>query len=174
MDVILTLLLCPLQVAGLKLELQAERSERERQTTKAALKSEELRDVRTSLDKSLRTVGEDAGNLRTMLGKSLRRIDKYTETTRKVQPMTVSDLDTDQSNLDEEFLKANGNHSTKVDQSPNHFRRSSANLRTRRSLGKSPEKIVHQNGVDADVTNGHSEADLSPTRRIRRSRKSIN
>lgn len=141
------------------------------------MKSEELRDVRTSLDKSLHTVGEDATNLRTMLGKSLRRIDKYTESTRKGQPMSVSDLETDHSNVDDEVAKVNGNHSNNNEQTPkNHHRKASGNLRTRRSLGKSPEKAIHQNGTNLVVTNGHSDSqsDHSPTRRFRRARKSIN
>lgn len=164
-----------LQIADLKLELNAERNEREKETNKAAMKTEELRDVRTSLDKSLRTVGEDASNLRTMLGKSLRKIDKYTESSRKGQPMAVSDLETEQSTADEEFRTLNGNYSTHSDESPkNHVRRSSGNLRARRSLGKSPEKVVIHNGTDSNLTNGHNDIDLSPTRRMRRTRKSIN
>jgi len=154
-----------------------ERSERERQSTKAAVKSEELRDVRESLDKSLRTVGEDATNLRTMLGKSLRRIDKYTESNRKGQPLSVSDLETDQSNIDDEIIKVNGHQPANDEQTTKyHHRKASGGLRTRRSLGKSPEKVAHQNGSNGVVANGYSDSleEQSPTRRFRRPRKSIN
>lgn len=158
----------------MKIELREEQGEKEWHMTKAALKTEELREVRSSLDKSLRTVGEDASNLRSMLGKSLRKIDKYSSGSRKGQSpsQSTTDVDTEQSNPDEEILQINGENSPKIiPSSKNH--RQSASGRSRKSLGKSPEKAKYVNGNDLVVTNGYAE-DHSPTRRIRRARKPLN
>jgi hypothetical protein len=155
--------------------LKEEHGEKERHMAKASLKSEELREVRSSLNKSLRTVGEDASNLRTMLGKSLRKIDKYSTASRNGQsPIhSTTDVDTEQSNPDEEILQVNGEHSPKIGQSPkNHRRSASGSIRSRRLVGTSPEKVKHLNGTDSVIMNGHAE-DQSPTRRYRRIRKSV-
>lgn len=174
------------QVAVLKRELQNEREEKAMESNKAAIKSDEIREVRQSLGKSLQAVEEDANNLRSMLGKSLRKIDRYTEAIRRNEippPSTDTDASTvdayprqqiDQTSEEAKYLRS----SKRRTRSASH-----TNLRERsRTHGvpssiRTPSSDVIGNNLKVD----HEDLALelapelqSPLRRYRRSRKSVN
>lgn len=156
------------------------------QTNKAAVKSDEIREVRQSLGKSLQAVEEDASNLRSMLGKSLRKIDRYTEAIRRNEepaPSTDTEGSTvdaytrqpiDRSSEDAKYLRS----SKRRTRSASH-----TNLKERdRTIGVSPsarapssEIIVNNSDmVREDLAPEVSPDIQSPLRRYRRARKSVN
>ena len=174
------------QVSVLKNELQNEREEKKIQTSKAAVKSDEIREVRQSLGKSLQAVEEDANNLRSMLGKSLRKIDRYTEAIRRNEvppPTTDTDGSTvdayprqpiDRSSEEAKYLRS----SKRRTRSASHM-----NLKQRdRTLGMSPsahepssDNIINHSEVVREDLAPEVTADIqSPLRRYRRPRKSVN
>lgn len=170
----------------MKKELKTERVAKEMQASKASMKTEEIREVRTSLDKSLRTVEEDANNLRSMLGKSLRKIDRYTDAIRRgdLQSATETDGSTnDEGSVpDGDYRKSNSAKYARLVK--RHARSTSAhvNLKDRYSLGRtSPDKAVPSgvianhstvNGTDSGTDNVDLQV-ISPVRRYRKGRKSV-
>lgn len=157
------------------------------ESNKAAIKSDEIREVRQSLGKSLQAVEEDANNLRSMLGKSLRKIDRYTEAIRRNEvppPSTDTDGSTvdahprqriDQASEEAKYLRS----SKRRTRSASHM-----NLKERgRTHGvpssiRTPSSDVirnNSNKVDQDDMTLELAPELqSPLRRYRRSRKSVN
>ena len=164
-------------MAILKKDLETEKVERERQQTLAAVKTEEIREIRGSLDKSLRTVEEDANNLRGMLGKSLHKIDRYTEAIRRGEaPTTTSDTEDSAAEINGEIRK-----STRMSR---RRTRSASNvkMRDRNSLASYSNVKIASDSHHA-MTNGHSPAKdcnqrvmpqiRSPIRRYRKDRQSV-
>lgn len=163
------------QVAELKNELENERAEKMIQSNKAAIKSDEIREVRQSLGKSLLAVEEDANNLRSMLGKSLRKIDRYTDAIRRNG--TSFSADTDGSTVDE-----------KIDNTSDEARHVRSSKRRTRSVAhvnvKERDKLLDapspartapsQIIVNNSDFHRDDSAHISPLRRYRRERQSVN
>ena len=174
------------QVAVLKNELHYQREEKAKESNKAAIKSDEIREVRQSLGRSLQAVEEDANNLRSMLGKSLRKIDRYTEAIRRNEIPPPS-TDTDGSTVDVyprqqiDQVSEEGKHlrsSKRRTRSASHM-----NLKERGrthevpSLIRAPSSdVIGDNfkGDREDVTLELAPDRQSPLRRYRRSRKLVN
>ena len=174
------------QIAVLKRELQTEREEKAMESNKVAIKSDEIREVRQSLGKSLQAVEEDANNLRSMLGKSLRKIDRYTESVRRNEippPSTDTDGSTvdahprqqiDQSSEEAKHLRSSkrrtrsASHTNLKERSKTHGVSSSNRTPSSDVIGHS-SKMDHE-----DMTLELTPEIQSPIRRYRRSRKSAN
>ena len=156
------------QVADLKEDLENEREEKMIQTNKAAIKSDEIREVRQSLGKSLLAVEEDANNLRSMLGKSLRKIDRYTDAIRRNE--APQSADTDGSTVDGYIDKAS--EEAKYPLSSKRRTRSAAHSSSRTP---SSEMIVNNSDLPRGDSVPHVSPEIhSPLRRYRRGRKSVN
>ena len=148
------------------------------------MKNDEIREVRSSLDKSLRTVEEDANNLRSMLGKSLRKIDRYTDAIRRgdLQSTTETETSANETEIPDGYQRKP--HSEKYAKLvKRHARAATAHvdLNDRYSLGRSSpekmsssEKYVNYSSVDGtdSGTNGLGSHASSPVRRYRKGRKS--
>jgi len=174
------------QIAVLKRELQTEREEKAMESNKVAIKSDEIREVRQSLGKSLQAVEEDAHNLRSMLGKSLRKIDRYTEAVRRNEippPSTDTDGSTvdahprqqfDQSSEEAKYLRSSkrrtrsASHMNLKERSKTHGISPSNRMPSSDVIGLS-SKMDHE-----DMTLEFTPEIQSPLRRYRRSRKSAN
>ena len=174
------------QIAVLKRELQTEREEKALESNKVAIKSDEIREVRQSLGKSLQAVEEDANNLRSMLGKSLRKIDRYTEAVRRNEippPSTDTDGSTvdahprqqiDQS-LEEAKHPRSSNRRTRSASHTNLKERSKTHAVSSSNRTPSSDVIRHSSKMDhEDMTLELTPEIQSPLRRYRRSRKSVN
>lgn len=163
------------QVAELKNELENEREEKMIQSNKAAIKSDEIREVRQSLGKSLLAVEEDANNLRSMLGKSLRKIDRYTDAIRR-NGASLS-ADTDGSTVDAKI--DNTSDDARYVRSSKRRTRSAAHVNVKERdkfldapspARTAPSQIIVNN---SDFHRDDSEH-ISPLRRYRRERQSVN
>lgn len=170
------------QIAVLKRELQTEREEKAMESNKVAIKSDEIREVRQSLGKSLQAVEEDANNLRSMLGKSLRKIDRYTEAVRRNEIPPPS-TDTDGSTVDAHPRQQINQSSEEAKHLRSSKRRTHTNLKERSkthgvsSSNRTPSSDVigHSSKMDhEDMTLELTPEIQSPIRRYRRSRKSAN
>lgn len=157
-------------MAILKKDLETERGERERQQNLAAVKTEEIREIRGSLDKSLRTVEEDANNLRGMLGKSLHKIDRYTKAIRRGE---VPSTDTEGS-----ASELNGEHRISSRMSRRRTQSaSSVRTKTRHSNGSysnlklnSDSNHLMTNGMSPAKDSNHCRPQINvPIRRYRKS-----
>lgn len=153
-----------------------------KQTNKAAVKSDEIREVRQSLGKSLQAVEEDATNLRSMLGKSLRKIDRYTEAIRRNEEPSPS-TDTDGSTADAYNMRPS--EEAKYLRSSKRRTRSASRMNSKErdgTLGLSPSahttssEIIVKNSemIREDLAPEVSAEIQSPLRRYRGSRKSVN
>ena len=153
-----------------------------KQTNKAAVKSDEIREVRQSLGKSLQAVEEDASNLRSMLGKSLRKIDRYTEAIRRNEEPSPS-TDTDGSTV--VAYNVRPSEEAKYLRSSKRRTRSGSHMNSKerdRTLGLSPSahtttsEIIVKNSdmIREDFAPEVSAEMQSPLRRYRGSRKSVN
>ena len=176
-----------LQVSALKKELQYEREEKVLQTNKAAVKSDEIREVRHSLGKSLQAVEEDANNLRSMLGKSLRKIDRYTEAIRRNEvppPSTDTDGSTvdayprqpiDRSSEEAKYLRSSKRRTRSASHTNLKERDRTHGLSPSASQAPSSNVIVNNSEIVRDVSAPEVSAEVqSPLRRYRRARKSVN
>lgn len=178
------------QVTVLKRELLNERDEKEKQYNKVAVKSDEIREVRQSLGKSLQAVEEDANNLRSMLGKSLRKIDRYTEAIRRNEvppPSTDTDGSTvdgyprqqiDQSSEEAKYLRLAKRRTRSASRGLNSKERGSRTVGVTSSSTRAPSSdvIVNNSKVDREdlALDLPSPEVQSPLRRYRRARKSVN
>lgn len=156
------------------------------QSNKAAIKSDEIREVRQSLGKSLQAVEEDANNLRSMLGKSLRKIDRYTEAIRRNEPPLTS-TDTEGSTVDT-FPRQQIDQSSEEAKYPRSSKRGtrSASHTNSRERSKSHGLPSSTRAPSSGVIMSNSRNDYegvalelspeihSPLRRYRRDRKSVN
>lgn len=163
------------------------REEKVVQSNKAAIKSDEIREVRQSLGKSLQAVEEDANNLRSMLGKSLRKIDRYTEAVRRNEVPPPS-TDTEGSTVDAFSHQQidQSSEEAKYLRSSKRRTRSEANMKLKersKTHGMPPSSIraplsgVVVNNSKKDYEDAALELAPerhSPLRRYRRDRKSVN
>ena len=161
----------------LRKEIQNEREDKKKELNRASNRSDEIREVRHSLGKSLQAVEEDANNLRGMLGKSLRKIDRYTEAIRRNEA-PPSSTNTDESEVDD-FRHREIDHTLG---SPKHLRLSKRRTRsatqvnlTKRSTALGLTSVSHEpsSGVIGSMPDSTSDTQ-SPFRTYRRSRKSLN
>ena len=156
------------------------------QSNKAAIKSDEIREVRQSLGKSLQAVEEDANNLRSMLGKSLRKIDRYTEAIRcNEAPLPSTDTEgstadtfprqqIDQSSEEAKSLRSTKRGTRSVSHT-NPRERSKSHGLPSSTRAPSSGVIVRNSRKDyEDVALESSPEVHSPLRRYRKEKKSVN
>ena len=132
----------------------------------AAVKTEEIREIRGSLDKSLRSVEEDANNLRGMLGKSLHKIDKYAKSIRRGEALST-ETEESASEINGEVRKSFRRRTQSASSVRLKHRHSNGSHKKHKLVSESNHVIT--NGISPETDSKHCRPHInSPSRRYKK------